>query len=119
MKNKSTIEIQITLDENKIPDRIQWRSDDGQTEFSDSKAFFMSLFDAESLETLKLDLWTKTFGVDEMNQLVFHTLRGLADSYFKATNNNELATQMQQFAQFFAEKTNMISSNSESDKTED
>lgn len=105
---KSKIEIEISLDESKIPEKIEWRADDGNQEFSEAKAMLLSLFDEQSQETLKLDLWTKTFGVDEMNQFVFHTLRGLADSYFKATNNNDLATQLQQFAQFFAEQTGLI-----------
>ena len=46
--------------------------------------------------------------VIEMDRFVFQTLRGLADTYFKATQNAELATSMRQFVHYFGEKTGII-----------
>jgi gliding motility-associated protein GldC len=68
----------------------------------------LSLFDAENKETMKIDLWTLDMQVVEMDHLVFNTLRGLADTYFKATQNQALAVDFQRFVQYFGEKTEII-----------
>ena len=70
----------------------------------------VSFFDKESRDTLRIDLWTTEMQVMEMDRMVYHTLRGLTESYFKATGNKELCAQMQQFAQYFGEKTEVIPS---------
>ncbi len=57
---------------------------------------------------MKLDLWTKDFQTNEMDRFVYHTLRTMADSYFKATKNQKLANDMQRFAQYFGEETEII-----------
>lgn len=68
----------------------------------------LSLFDKDHLDTLKIDLWTKKMEVQEMDRFFFQTLRGMADSYFKATQNKDMANQMQQFAHYFGEQTGII-----------
>ena len=110
-KKKSSIQIDITLDKDKKPESIKWNAED-HTEFGKgqiAKAMFLSLFDEESKETLKLDLWTKDFQVAEMDRFIYYSLRSMADTYIRSTNNKELANAMQQFAQFFGEKTEIIS----------
>ncbi|MEY4905038.1 MAG: hypothetical protein RLZZ292_2853, partial [Bacteroidota bacterium] len=56
----------------------------------------------------KIDIWTQEMQVLEMDRMVYQTIRALADTYFKATQNTELANQMQQFAQFFGEQVEII-----------
>ena len=68
----------------------------------------LSFFDEESKDTLKIDLWTTEMQVIEMDRFFFQTLRGLADTYFKATQNAELATSMRQFVHYFGEKTGIL-----------
>jgi hypothetical protein len=46
--------------------------------------------------------------VDEMDRMVFHTLKSLADTYIRATNNKQMAEQMQHFAHYFGEKTGIL-----------
>lgn len=106
---KSRIEIVVELDEQKIPSKIEWRAEDGATqELKEVKAMFLSLFDKTEEESMKMDLWTKEFRVDEMDKFIFQTLRTMADSYHRATNNSKLANHMIQFAHFFGEETNLI-----------
>lgn len=113
-KNKvvknSKIEIKVGLNEDKMPIDINWSADDNPEGAKDhnAKAVLLSFFDRESRDTLRIDLWTQEFQVMEMDRLVFHTLKGLADSYVKATGNKELAGQMQQFAHYFGEKTEVL-----------
>lgn len=108
VKKKSDITIQIGLDEGNVPTEILWKSEDGRNKFEPCKAMLLSLFDEDKLDTIKLDLWTKKMQVDEMDRFMFQTLRGLADTYFKATQNGELASQFQQFVHYFGEKTGLI-----------
>jgi gliding motility-associated protein GldC len=110
-KSTSKIELDITLDKDSKPEKIHWKTSDHK-EFKDgqnAKAMFLSLFDESSKETLKLDLWTKDFQVAEMDRFIYYSLRSMADTYIKSTNNKELANSMQQFAQYFGEQTEIIS----------
>lgn len=105
--SENIINIKVALGEDQVPESIQW-SATGQVKESESKAMLLSLFDKETLDTLKIDLWTKDMQVGEMDRFFFQTLRAMADTYYKATNNKELATAMQQFVQYFAEETGVI-----------
>lgn len=107
MSHKSEIKIQVILDDNRIPKQLFWQSDEDNSQV-EAKAFLLSVLEKDTLDTLKLDLWTTSFQVNEMDKLMFNTLNSLADTYFKATNNQALATQMRQFAQFFGEETEIL-----------
>lgn len=113
-KNKvvkeSKIEITVGLDQEQVPSRILWKAEDNPDAKDDleAKGMFLSFFDKESRDTLRIDLWTTELQVMEMDRMVYHTLKGLTESYFKATGNEELAGQMMQFAQYFGEKTEVL-----------
>ncbi len=68
----------------------------------------LSVFDQETKDTLKIDLWTKDFQVAEMDRFIFQTLRAIADTYQRATNNTALANDMQRFAHYFGEQAEII-----------
>lgn len=106
---KSKIEIEVTLSEDKIPSEIKWKAEDsGVPGYKEVKSMFLSLYDADTEETMKLDLWTKEFRVDEMDRFVFQTMQSMADAYYKATSNGDLANHMMQFAQFFGQETGIL-----------
>ena len=106
----SEIRLRVGLNEQKWPVTIEWQADNqpGQQGLQPCKAMTLSLFDSDTKETLRIDLWTPEMQVMEMDRMVYHTIRGLADTYFKATSNKEMASAMQQFAQYFGEKTEII-----------
>lgn len=103
-----TITINVGLNQERIPVAIDWLSDENMTEPQACKGMLLALFDEKTKDTLRIDLWTKDMQVFEMDRFVFQTLRGLADSYFKATQNAQLATELQRFVQYFGEKTEII-----------
>lgn len=107
---KSNIEIAIGLNEDKHPETIHWKSTDNPNgnEFTECKAMMLSLFDKEYKDTLKIDLWTSEMQVVEMDRFVFQSLRALADTYFKATNNKQLSNDMQLFVDYFGKQTGII-----------
>lgn len=107
----SQLRITIGLDEKNVPISIDWDADDRPDGSAavPCKAMLLSLFERESLDTMKIDLWTNDMQVNEMDRFFFQTLRALADTYFKATQNRELAVDMQRFVQYFGEKTEIVS----------
>ena len=108
---KSTsIQIDVELDPKNIPRKIAWSADDqpGGKAPQECKAMLLAFFDKEHKETVRIDLWTQDMQVVEMDRFFFQTLRSMADTYFKATQNAGLASDMQRFVQYFGEKTEII-----------
>jgi gliding motility-associated protein GldC len=107
---KSRITVDVGLDEKNMPVDMKWAASDNPSAKGpqDCKAMLLALFDERSKETLKIDLWTRDMQVIEMDRMFYQTLRGMADTYFKATGNKELANQMQQFVFYFGQATGAI-----------
>lgn len=109
VKKTSEMKIRIGLNAANVPVKIKWRSDDSNDPKSkEAKAMLLSFFDKDTLDTLKIDLWTSDLQVMEMDRFMFQTLRALTDTYYKATQNKELAVEMQKFVQYFGERTEII-----------
>lgn len=106
----STITIKVGLDKNKHPKAIHWISDDNPSgnKEQEAKAMLISFFDKEYKDTYKIDLWTTEMQVAEMDRFVFQSLRAMAETYFKATGNQNLANDMRRFVQYFGEATEII-----------
>ncbi len=107
---KSTITIEVGLDEERMPIEMMWQAQDGPKgeQFQACKAMLLSLFDKETKDTFKIDLWTKDMQVIQMDRFFYQTIKALADTYFRATQNRGMANDMQKFAQYFGEKTEVI-----------
>ncbi len=107
---KRIIKIQVGMNAEKMPVDIKWEAPDPQGEMQKQacKAILLSVFDRNSAETFKIDLWTKDMQVVEMDRFFFQTLRALADTYYNATQNAKLAADMQRFVQYFGEQTEII-----------
>lgn len=100
--NKSTINIDVTLDTDKMPELIEWNAPDGGVEgMQKAKAILLGIWDGDEKSALRIDLWTKKMMVDEMNDFFYQTFFGMADTFARATNNTELATSIKEFAKKF------------------
>jgi gliding motility-associated protein GldC len=102
--HKTKIEITVGLDENKIPEEINWSAEDGGVKNEDSKALMISVWDSKSKDTLKMDLWTKDMPLDEMKQFFHQTLVSMADTFQRATSDDKMGATMRDFCDYFAEK---------------
>lgn len=107
-RSRSAIHIHISLDEQNYPAEITWQTDEPGAEEHPCKAMLLSLFDANTRDTVKIDLWTNDMQIMEMDRFFFQTLRALADTYHNATRNTRLASAMQQFVQYFGEETEIL-----------
>ncbi len=105
--HKKSINIQLGLDKERMPIEMYWSATDSPKK-QECKALLLSMFDKDYKDTLKIDLWTKEMQVVEMDRFMYQTLKSLADTYFRATKNQKLAGDMQRFAQYFAEETEII-----------
>ena len=90
MKKTSTIELAVALNENNVPETIHWSADDTGHNNSLAKAFFLSLWDPNENNTLRIELWTQDMTVDEMKQFFHQTLLTMADSFEKATGETNI-----------------------------
>ncbi len=102
--HKSTIEIDVTLDENKIPEKLYWTAPDGGIQHEETKALMLSVWDSNAKESLRIDLWTKDMPLDEMKIFFHQTLSAMADTFERATNDDKMSATMRDFTEYFAEK---------------
>ena len=98
----SDIRLSVQLDENNVPERIEWEAEDG-TMKSTSKAVLLSVWDEQERNTLRIDLWTKEMTVEEMKAFFHQNILTLADTFERATGEGRMAAQMRDFAAYFAE----------------
>ncbi|MGV6827999.1 MAG: gliding motility protein GldC [Flavobacteriales bacterium] len=103
-KRTSNINIQVSLDENKIPEKLHWTAQDGGINQSEAKAIFLSVWDHKTKETLRIDLWTKEMPLDEMKIFFHQTLSAMATTFNRATNDEKMTATMRDFCDYFAEK---------------
>src|ERR1700752_352255 len=101
----SSINIDVTLDKDRVPEDIRWNATDSRTENArKAKAMMLAFWDSADKSAMRIDLWTKDMMVDEMADFFYQTMTTMADSYLRATKNNELAAEMKQLAKDFYNK---------------
>ncbi|TDS15902.1 gliding motility protein GldC [Sphingobacterium paludis] len=89
---KAEIKLNVVLDENNVPDSIDWSSTDGETaDQMPAKAMFLALWDAQYKNSLRIDLWTKEMPYDEMKRFFYETLQTLGDSFLRASGGDPMA----------------------------
>lgn len=107
--HSSDIHIKIGLDENRVPEKINWSAPDGGVKNEDAKAMLLSIWDPKAKETLRIDLWTKDMPVDEMKIFFYQTLLAMTETFQKATEDEKMADTMRDFCDYFAEKLDLKS----------
>ncbi len=105
MESESSIHLAVNMDHEAVT-RIRWQADDSpEPGLNDAGAMILALWDAENRNALRIDLWVKQMTVDDMNDFFFQTLLSLADTYSRATNDPDMASEIKLFARDFADRT--------------
>ncbi|HJU46158.1 MAG TPA: hypothetical protein VJ647_05195 [Chitinophagaceae bacterium] len=99
--SQSTITIDVALDPNKVPRHINWKAGEKS---NDAKAMMLAFWDGTDKTALRIDLWTKEMMVDEMADFFYQTMMTMADTYQRATKQEELVNDMKKFAKDFYKK---------------
>jgi len=102
---KSTITIDVELDDSRVPQNIQWRATESSAEAATAaKAFMLSIWDGAEKTALRIDLWTQKMMVDEMADFYYQTFMTMADTFERSTKHAELVDDMKTFAKSFYKK---------------
>jgi gliding motility-associated protein GldC len=102
--HQSEIVLKVSLDENKVPEKLRWTAQDGGVDDAEAKAMLLSVWDAQNKESLKIDLWTKDMPLDDMKVFFHQTLVSMSDTFLKATQDEKMTATMRDFCDYFAEK---------------
>lgn len=102
---KAKITFTVSLDEDNIPEKIEWSAPDGGIENSNTTAVLISVWDPKNKEALQLDLWTKEMPINEMKKFFHQTFISMGETYERATGEEEMKKDIFQFAQYFADKS--------------
>jgi gliding motility-associated protein GldC len=103
--NQSTIKIDVLLDPNKVPEQINWSASDSNTEHAQkAKAMCIAFWDGADKTAMRIDLWTKDMMVDEMADFYYQMFMTMADTFKRATQQQEISDDMKKFAKQFFDK---------------
>lgn len=100
----SRIQLTVELDENRVPEKLNWTAEDGGIKNEEAKAMMLSVWDSKAKESLRIDLWTKDMPVDEMKVFFHQTLVAMSDTFNRATQDEKMTATMKDFCEYFAEK---------------
>jgi gliding motility-associated protein GldC len=107
MGKTSTIQIQVGLDDNKVPETIEWNASDTSADrMNKAKAMMLAFWDRAESTALRIDLWTKDMMLDEMADFFYQTMMTMADTWQRATPYKDQSEDMRKFAKEFFEKVN-------------
>jgi len=107
MSNVSEIQFRIAMDENQVPEAIEWKVP-GEGESGKCDAAFLTIWDRNEKNTFRIDLWTKDMMVDDM-QIFFHQmLLSMSDTYKRATGDEANAVEMRKFAMELGERMGIV-----------
>ena len=103
---QSTIQIDVTLDDKKLPEKISWKASSSTAEAPRvAKAMMLAFWDGADKSALRMDLWTKDMMVDDMKRYFFENFMTMADTYLRATNDADSAKEIKKFAEAFGKRT--------------
>lgn len=105
---KSNIQVEVTTNENNIPESINWTAEDGGVDNANAKAMIMSFWDEKEMNAMRIDLWTKDMTVDEMKKFFHQTLLTMADTFEKATGEKNITEDLRDYCHHFADKMNIL-----------
>ena len=102
---ESNININVQLDDDKIPQQISWSASGTSSESpQQSKAMFLALWDDVEKTAMRIDLWTKDMMMDEMADFYYQIFVTMADTFQRATKHSELSEGIKLFANDFHKK---------------
>ncbi len=92
---KSSINFEIELDKDNVPEKMRWNAtDSGNEGFQETNSISISLWDHEQKNSMRIDLWNKEMPVDEMKRFYIDCLGGMAQSVLNSTGDEFMSQQM-------------------------
>ncbi len=104
------IKLIVDLDSDDLPTRIEWQASEGQENGPVTcQSMMLSVWDSQNKTTAAIDLWIKDTTVDDMNLYFYQVIHKMADTYLRATKNEEIAGSIREFGDGFGESLGLVS----------
>ena len=104
---KSNISIEVTLDEQNVPEKIEWQAEDNNADAPlNTKAVSLSFWDGDKQDTLNLDLWTKEMDVMEMKKFYINLLGSASNTLLSSTGDEFMSSEIANLCEKFVEYLN-------------
>ena len=105
MLKESQINLFITVDEKKLPEKIEWHADEAGFEGrKESQTIMLSLWDRKERMTYIIDLWTKDMNIEDMQIHFYQMFLKMADTFERSTLNSDAAGMIRDFSSDFAKR---------------
>ncbi|MCX2745241.1 gliding motility protein GldC [Mangrovivirga sp. M17] len=92
---KSSIKFNVILDDENVPEKIEWTADDKPGGgLDETNAISVSVWDQSQNNTLRIDLWNKEMPVNEMKKFYIDIIGGLAQSLLTSTADEYMTNEM-------------------------
>ena len=95
MMKTNELKFRVSVDENNLPEKIEWDAGSGQS--GECRSMMAALWDASENNTFRMDLWTKDMTVDEMKKFFHQNVVTLADTYIRATGDEATGNKVKKF----------------------
>lgn len=96
----SKLTFDILLDDKNVPETIVWdATDKPDATSSQTKAMAVALWDHDQQNTMRMDLWTKEMGVEDMKRFCVNAIGGIGDTLLSSTGDNKMAERIDQLCQ--------------------
>lgn len=105
---KSTINIEVSTNENNLPEQIKWSAKEGGVEEAKAEAMILSFWDKDANTAMRIDLWNKDLTVDDMKKFMHQTLLTMADTFERATGEKNMSEDLRDYCHHFADKMGIL-----------
>ncbi len=110
MSRTAEIKLNVDLDGDNLPTRIEWQASEGQENGPVlCQSMMLSVWDNENKTTAAIDLWIKDMTIDDMNLYFYQVIHKMADTYLRATKNVDMAKSIHEFGEGFGETLGLVS----------
>src|SRR3546814_15772220 len=86
---KAEILFQVELDDEHLPEKLNWKATDSTGELQPCTSVLMSVWDHRRQTTLRVDRWTKDMPVDEMKRVFYERLITMHAPFKRPTGENK------------------------------
>ncbi|MCF8240112.1 MAG: hypothetical protein K9J16_01905 [Melioribacteraceae bacterium] len=108
MQREAEIRFYISLDEKGRTSNIDWEASDSPNPGrKTTHSLMISLWDHIEKTTFSIDLWSNKMFVEDMQVQYYETFRKMAETYRKATHDEEVADFMVKFANDFGKRVGL------------
>ena len=109
MSRTAEIKLTVDLDADNVPTRIEWEASDARDGGpKHCQSMMLSLWDTDTKSIAAIDLWAKDTTIDDMNQYFYQAIHRMADTYQRATQNQELARRIHEFGEGFGGSVGLV-----------